>query len=272
MENSNLCLYAGQVKDAAAVIHCLRRTEPVHPKTPRLLSRLVVGRFAGNRCKGKIIAGAFCVPVALGAGGLSYSKREGDRRTPCGRFRVKAILQRLDRMPRLVSLPGVADVTKLLGWCDDPGATLYNRPVKLPFKRSHENLFRDDKLYDVIVVLDYNFEPRKRNLGSAIFFHISEESLSPTQGCIAIRVADMRRLVPKLSKDVAIIIPACANSLKIDVRKSPFRPGHGSHPAGSQARNPRSSPWKDRKSRSASRFARATRNAGILVRFPAGCT
>ena len=72
------------------------------------------------------------------------------------------------------------------GWCDDPAHGDYNRPVKLPFAASHEVLWRDDHLYDVIVVVGHNDEPPRAGLGSAIFIHCATADYAPTEGCIAL--------------------------------------------------------------------------------------
>ncbi len=85
-----------------------------------------------------------------------------------------------------------------LGWCDAPSDPCYNRPVALPFRASHEKMLRTDRLYDVCIVLDWNFSRRARNRGSAIFMHLTREDRGPTQGCIALDPALMRRLLPAL--------------------------------------------------------------------------
>ncbi|MEM9277538.1 MAG: L,D-transpeptidase family protein, partial [Pseudomonadota bacterium] len=86
------------------------------------------------------------------------------------------------------------------GWCDDDQSANYNRPVKLPYKGSHEKMARTDRLYDVCIVLDYNIKPVKRGKGSAIFFHQTSKTLDPTAGCIAINPDDMRRMLPYLTE------------------------------------------------------------------------
>ena len=78
------------------------------------------------------------------------------------------------------------------GWCDDPGDRNYNRPVRLPYPASHEAMWRDDHLYDVVVVLGHNDGPRRRGVGSAIFFHLADPRRRPTAGCIAVSRKDMR--------------------------------------------------------------------------------
>ncbi len=89
-------------------------------------------------------------------------------------------------------------------WCDAVGNPNYNRPVRAPFKPSHEKLRRDDELYDICIVLDWNLTARKRRCGSAIFFHLARPGYMPTEGCVAIAPHDMRRLLPFLGKDTVL--------------------------------------------------------------------
>ena len=79
--------------------------------------------------------------------------------------------------------------------CDDPRDGCYNRPVGAPFAPSHEALARADNLYDICLVMDWNMSSRRRNGGSAIFFHLARPGYLPTEGCIAVRLADMSRLL-----------------------------------------------------------------------------
>jgi L,D-peptidoglycan transpeptidase YkuD (ErfK/YbiS/YcfS/YnhG family) len=91
-----------------------------------------------------------------------------------------------------------------LGWCDDPADRLYNRPLRLPYPARHERLWRRDRLYDVVVVLDYNLARPRRGAGSAIFLHISSPDMAPTAGCIAVAPAAMRALLRGLAQRTVI--------------------------------------------------------------------
>jgi L,D-peptidoglycan transpeptidase YkuD (ErfK/YbiS/YcfS/YnhG family) len=92
------------------------------------------------------------------------------------------------------------------GWCDSSPDSNYNRPVKLPYGASAEHMWRADGLYDVVVVLGYNDVPRVRGRGSAIFLHIARGNFEPTEGCVALRARDLRRLVTRLRRHSEIII------------------------------------------------------------------
>ena len=151
------------------------------------LSRIVVTDAAGAPAhRGFLAAGGLTVPCALGRSGIAGQKREGDGATPLGAWRPVAVLWRADRLaPPATALP-MRPLRPDDGWCDDPADRRYNRPVRLPYGGRHERLWRDDRLYDVIVVLDYNLAHPLRGAGSAIFLHIAGPGFPPTAGCIAV--------------------------------------------------------------------------------------
>lgn len=134
------------------------------------------------------------------AGAVAGSeKREGDGATPLGEWPLRAILLRPDRvaaMPML-RLPW-RWLRRTDGWSDDPADPAYNRPVRHPHPRSAEHLWRDDGLYDIIVVLGHNDAPSIPGAGSAIFLHCWRDS-APTEGCVALPAADLRAVLPQLA-------------------------------------------------------------------------
>ena len=158
------------------------------------------------------VGGDLALPCALGRGGAVRAKREGDGGTPAGTpMRLLRGWYRPDRFPRPRCLVPLAPLPRGLGWCDEPGAALYNRPVALPTMPGHEEMWRRDGLYDVVIVLDWNIAPRRAGRGSAIFLHCakSPESgrrLKPTLGCVALRPDDMRRLLPRLGKTARLVV------------------------------------------------------------------
>ena len=132
---------------------------------------------------------------ALGRGGVRIDKREGDGATPCGTYPLREILFRADRGPVPTSgLPSRA-LSPSDGWCDDPTHPDYNRFVTLPFAGRHERLWRDDGLYDAICVIGYNDAPVVGGLGSAIFLHVAAPDYTPTEGCVALALDDLRRVL-----------------------------------------------------------------------------
>ncbi|WP_428393627.1 L,D-transpeptidase family protein [Lichenicoccus sp.] len=129
---------------------------------------------------------------ALGAGGISPLKQEGDGATPSGTHSLRRLLYRADRRPPPAcgSLPR-EPIAPEDGWCDDPDHADYNRMVRLPHPGRHENLWREDGLYDLLAPLAYNDDPVQRGRGSAIFLHVAHPDLRPTQGCVALLDADL---------------------------------------------------------------------------------
>jgi hypothetical protein len=110
---------------------------------------------------------------AVGATGVTADKCEGDGATPIGRFPLRRVLYRPDRLDRPVTALPAAPLAAEDGWCDDPGESAYNTQLRLPFGASHERLWRDDAIYDVIVILGHNDDPPMPGAGSAIFLHVA---------------------------------------------------------------------------------------------------
>ncbi len=140
----------------------------------------------------------------LGAGGIREDKVEGDAATPVGEFPLRRIYFRNDRvvLPK-TGLPA-RPINEHDGWCDDPRAPTYNRLVHIPNEWSHEKMWREDGLYDVVVVVGYNDDPPEGEWGSAIFLHIAREDYSPTQGCVAFARDDLLELLPLLTRDTRL--------------------------------------------------------------------
>lgn len=135
------------------------------------------------------------MPCALGRGGLKSNKMEGDGATPIGRWPLRQAFYRPDRVLRPDTGLPLAPISPSDGWCDAPGDRNYNRPVSHPYPATAERLWREDHLYDLIVVLGYNDRPRSQCRGSAIFLHVATSDFAPTEGCVAIRRADLHRII-----------------------------------------------------------------------------
>jgi L,D-peptidoglycan transpeptidase YkuD (ErfK/YbiS/YcfS/YnhG family) len=148
---------------------------------------------------------ALRVPCALGRSGIKALKREGDGATPRGRFPVRNVLYRLGA-PRPRTALRLKSIHQGDGWCDSPIDRNYNRPIRLPYPASAERMWRSDGLYEVVVVLGYNDVPRIRNRGSAIFIHVARRDFEPTEGCVALRARDLRRLISRLPRRSEISI------------------------------------------------------------------
>jgi L,D-peptidoglycan transpeptidase YkuD (ErfK/YbiS/YcfS/YnhG family) len=167
---------------------------------------LTVYRRPGDPRRGLIVSAGLKLPCALGRGGVSRCKREGDGATPAGLLRVIRGFYRADRMRRPQTALPLRAIRQSDGWCDDPGHRCYNQPVERPFAASHERLWLDDAVYDVIVELDWNRHPIRRGRGSAIFLHIARQGLTPTEGCLAVSLRDMRRLLLRLRPGTRFLV------------------------------------------------------------------
>ena len=167
---------------------------------------IVVRRAPGRASEGRLMLPQGVRRAALGRSGIKALKREGDDATPLGRFPIREVLYRVDRVLRpRTGLPCRA-IRKDDGWCDDPSDRNYNRRIRLPSRRSAEGLMRADHLYDLTIVLGYNDLPRVKGNGSAIFMHLARPGYTPTEGCIALSRRDMRALLQRLRPGTTIEI------------------------------------------------------------------
>jgi L,D-peptidoglycan transpeptidase YkuD (ErfK/YbiS/YcfS/YnhG family) len=173
------------------------------PLSP-IIARVSALSHAARR--GVLEFGPFRFPVALGRGGLRMLKKEGDGATPLGQWPVRAIYYRPDRMLRLRSALPIAPIRPRDGWCDDPADRNYNRRVRLPYRGGAERLWRDDRLYDLLLVLGHNECPRVKGRGSAIFLHVARPNLEPTEGCVAMKPEHLARLLAALPRGARVII------------------------------------------------------------------
>jgi L,D-peptidoglycan transpeptidase YkuD (ErfK/YbiS/YcfS/YnhG family) len=161
---------------------------------------------------------ASCGPAsyacAIGRAGVvaAEDKREGDGATPLGAWPVREIRHRPDRVASVECVLPTAPISPDDGWCDDPGESAYNRPVKLPFAGSHERMWRDDGLYDLVCVLGHNDDPPRPGMGSAIFLHCAGEGLPPTAGCVALARGDLQRVLSQFREGDRVVVepPATA--------------------------------------------------------------
>jgi L,D-peptidoglycan transpeptidase YkuD (ErfK/YbiS/YcfS/YnhG family) len=131
----------------------------------------------------------------VGRGGIREHKQEGDGATPAGLLPLRRVLFRADRGPAPRTALPVEPISAFDGWCDDPADAQYNRPVRLPYPAHHEELWRQDGLYDVVGVLGWNDGPVVRGFGSAIFLHIARPDYSATEGCVALSAPDLRAVL-----------------------------------------------------------------------------
>lgn len=138
------------------------------------------------------------VRCALGKAGViaAADKHEGDNRSPVGAWPMREVWYRPDVYPDgpVTALPVRATAADD-GWCDAPGDPAYNRPVKLPYPASAERMWREDAVYDLVVILGHNDDPPVSGLGSAIFLHLAREGYPGTEGCVALARGDVEALL-----------------------------------------------------------------------------
>ncbi len=143
---------------------------------------------------------------SLGKAGVTSDKREGDGATPAGRFALRALFYRPDKLACPDCLLSKTAIRPEDGWCDDPHHPDYNRLVRLPHPASCEALWRQDDCYDLVIPLGFNDDPPVPGLGSAIFLHVARPGYLPTEGCIALAREDLLSLLPGLPLGVEIEI------------------------------------------------------------------
>jgi L,D-peptidoglycan transpeptidase YkuD (ErfK/YbiS/YcfS/YnhG family) len=146
------------------------------------------------------------VKCAIGKRGINIKKKEGDLITPRGTFKVQSVLYRKDRVKKLKSNINKIIITKKIRWCDDSKSRKYNKLVKVPFDYSYEKLHKTNNTYDIILVLDYNMNPIKKNKGSAIFIHVIKKKYSATKGCVAVKKKDLIKLIGQINKKTIVKI------------------------------------------------------------------
>ncbi|MBF9029546.1 L,D-transpeptidase family protein [Rhodobacterales bacterium HKCCE3408] len=153
----------------------------------------------GLRVRGRVI------PCTIGRGGVTTTKREGDGATPAGIHGIVGCLYRPDRMAKPVdwAVPiGPGDL-----WSDDPADEDYNLMVRAPHPFSHERLARADRMYDLIILTDWNWPRARRGAGSAIFIHTWRAPGRPTAGCVAMAFPDLLWLVQGMRHGARLIVP-----------------------------------------------------------------
>lgn len=143
---------------------------------------------------------------AIGRGGLLNNKREGDGGTPIGTYHLKRVYFRPDKVSTPETLLPVQALTPQDGWCDDTDNPAYNQMVTLPFDASHEKMWRNDALYDVVVEISHNDDPPIPGAGSAVFIHVAKPDYAPTEGCVALSKPDLLEILASASIETKITI------------------------------------------------------------------
>ena len=143
---------------------------------------------------------------SIGYSGIVEEKKEGDGGTPTGRFPFREVYYRSDRVGTISTpLPTTAIETSD-GWCDDPKDPMYNKHIKLPYDASHEKLWREDRVYDVILIVGQNDAPVIPGKGSAVFVHLRRPEGSPTEGCVAFSLENLLEILEECNDQSHLVV------------------------------------------------------------------
>ena len=155
--------------------------------------------------KDTLLYDEFKFKCSIGKNGRTTKKIEGDNKTPKGLYALGPLYYRKDRLPKLSTKLKKIEIMKNFGWCDDVKSKFYNKPIKTNINVRHEKLYRNDKKYDLLIPIKYNTKKPKKNKGSAIFLHLTN-NYKKTQGCVAIKEKDMLILLKLINKKTKIKI------------------------------------------------------------------
>ena len=143
---------------------------------------------------------------AIGKRGIGYKRKEGDLITPKGKYKIKYILYRKDRVKKIQSKIKKFIIKKNMGWCDDPTSGKYNKLIKLPSRYKYEALYKKENIYDILLVLNYNMSPTIKGKGSAIFIHVAKKNYKKTEGCIALKKTHLLKIIRELKRNTRVKI------------------------------------------------------------------
>ena len=142
----------------------------------------------------------------IGKKGSTKNKKEGDKKTPIGAFKIENLYFRKDRIKKPSTSLKCIEIKKNMGWCDDIHfPKKYNKLIKIEKKVGHEKLLRKDHKYDLLIPIKYNFEKPIAGLGSCIFIHLTKD-FKPTDGCVALKKKDFLILLKLIKKNSKIKI------------------------------------------------------------------
>jgi L,D-peptidoglycan transpeptidase YkuD (ErfK/YbiS/YcfS/YnhG family) len=171
-----------------------------------MLSHLHIRARGERLVKARLHIGHLVFPCIIGRGGRTRMKREGDGKTPVGRFALRQGFYRADRAFNPAAVLTMRAMRRNDGWCEVPGAGRYNQHVKLPFRHGHETMWREDEAYDIVFATSHNERPRVQGAGSAIFFHLTRKGSEVTAGCVAVSKADMRKILSLCGRKIVLSV------------------------------------------------------------------
>ena len=153
--------------------------------------------------KHTLIIDEFVFKCCIGKNGSTLKKKEGDKKTPKGTYKIENLYYRKDRMQRPETQLKCIQITKKMGWCNDiKFPKNYNKIIELKQNPKCEKLYRNDYKYNLLIPIKYNFNKPIIGRGSCIFIHLTKD-YKPTAGCIALKEKDfliMLKIIKKNSK------------------------------------------------------------------------
>ena len=155
--------------------------------------------------KETLVCEDFIFHCTIGKNGTTKNKIEGDKKTPKGTFNIGNLYYRPDRHNKPITKLRCIPITKKMGWCDDINSKYYNQLMNISNKIKHEKLFRKDKIYNLVIPINYNTKNPKKNKGSAIFIHLTK-NYEKTKGCISLKKKDFLILLKIINKKTLIKI------------------------------------------------------------------
>ena len=142
----------------------------------------------------------------IGKNGLTSKKKEGDKKTPKGNFKVENLYFRKDRKKKPLTLLKCVKIKRNMVWCNDIRfPKKYNKLIKIEKKIRYEKLTRKDYKYDLLIPIKYNFKKPIIGMGSCIFIHLTN-NYKPTAGCIALKEKDFLIMLKLIKKNSIIKI------------------------------------------------------------------
>jgi L,D-peptidoglycan transpeptidase YkuD (ErfK/YbiS/YcfS/YnhG family) len=206
---ANICINSAKLIDRAVRIS--RRgllVLPMQLMMPQLVEATETGYEGLEYRAGRLRWPGGSAPAAVGRGGVRANKKEGDGATPAGVYPLVFGFYREDRVKPPPSRLPMRALAPHDAWVDDPTDARYNSLATLPYPARTERMWRDDGIYDVLIVIGYNMKPVIPGAGSAIFLHIARPNFSATEGCIAVDRAVLVNLIPLLAPESSITIAA----------------------------------------------------------------
>ena len=146
----------------------------------------------------------FKFKCCIGKNGSTKYKKEGDKKTPKGKFQIEHLYFRKDRLEKPLTSLKCIKIKKNMGWCNDvKKPKIYNKFFKIEKKIKHEKLNRKDYKYDLMIPIKYNFISPIIGKGSCIFIHLTK-SYKPTAGCIGLKKKDFLVMLKLINRNTKI--------------------------------------------------------------------